>query len=62
VPQKRYEEASMEKKTKRDIGKMVDAKAKGRQVKKGAATDDAKVEQAEVDARNSKSFTWKAGT
>lgn len=52
----------MEKKTKRDIGKMVDAKAKGRQVKKGAATDDAKVEQAEVDARNSKSFTWKAGT
>ncbi|GAC1614025.1 MAG: hypothetical protein NVS9B1_23120 [Candidatus Dormibacteraceae bacterium] len=47
-------ESQMEKKSKAAIGKMIDAKAKGKRTRKVTETDDSKPESAEVDTRISK--------
>ena len=44
----------MEKQTKRDVKKMVEAKAKGKQTRRKVATDETRPESAEVDTRISK--------
>lgn len=48
----------MKKKSKSDIGKMVDAKAKGKQPRNKVATEDARAEAAEVDVRKSKAYEF----
>ncbi|GAC1614028.1 MAG: hypothetical protein NVS9B1_23130 [Candidatus Dormibacteraceae bacterium] len=48
----------MEKKSKREVGKLVEAKVKGKKTRKSLPTDDSTPAATEVDVRNSKMYEW----
>lgn len=51
----------MEKKSKKEVGRLVEGKVRGKKTRKSVPTDNSTPAAAEVDVRSSKFYQWIKG-